>query len=121
MARTVTFVLAAFAALAVAASALGSAPTAPSLHVQPTSVAAGGMVHVWGNAGSCAAKSKLLAVSTAFPEYTFGVGALVGKVRADHTYSLRRHVRGNVTTGIYPVSVRCAGKDLGLTGNVRVR
>ena len=121
MARSLMFVFAVIAALAVATSALGSAPAAPSLHVAPTSVAAGGMVHVWGSAGSCRAGARLLVLSGAFPEYTFGVGALTGRVRGDHTFSLRHKVRGNATTGTYAVSVKCAGADLGVSGAVRIR
>ena len=121
MARTLMLLFAAITALAVATSALGSPPAAPSLHVQPTSVKAGGVVHVWGTAGSCSAGSKLLVISGAFPEYTFGVGALVGKVRSDHTFSLRHKIRGNATTGTYAVSVKCAGVDLGVSATIRVK
>src|SRR5947209_1451754 len=80
MTRTVMLVLAALASLVAAASALGSAsPTGaatPSLKVQPGAVKPGGRVHVFGNAGSCAAGSKLTALSFPFPESAAGPGTL---------------------------------------------
>jgi hypothetical protein len=117
--------LAALASLAVAASALGSAAHStasnPSLHVQPGTVKAGGVVHVYGRAGSCAAGSKLKAMSSAFPEYTFGVGALVGRVHANHTYSFRGPVRGSAPAGSYAVTARCGNEDLGVVAHVHVK
>jgi hypothetical protein len=121
MPRTVMLLLAALASLAAAASALGSSATAPSLYVQPNSVRPGAPVHVFGSAGSCAAGSRLTAFSSAFPEHSFGVGGLTGRVRADHTFSIHRRLRGNVVRGNYSVTARCGGGDLGVTAHVRVR
>jgi len=120
MTRALLPLLAALASLAVATSALGSAPTA-SLHVQPGTAKPAGAVHVFGMAGSCAAGSQILVVSTAFPEYSFGVGAVTGHVRANHSFSFRAHLRGNATKGTYSVTAQCGGSDLGVTTNVRVR
>ncbi len=125
MSRTLMLSLAALASLALAATALGSASrsatSTPSLYVQPGTVAIGGAVHVYGNAGSCAPGSKLAAISFAFPESGFGGGALFGRVRANHKFSIRSHVRGNVTAGTYSVTARCGGGNLGVSANVTVK
>lgn len=120
MTRTLMLLLAALAALAVATSALGSATSTASLNVRPGTVKPAGAVHIWGNAGSCAAGRKLVALSAAFPEYSFGVGGVTGPVRADHTFSFWRHLRGNVPPGGYSVSARCGGGNLGVTAHVQV-
>ena len=125
MTRILMLLLAALAPFAVAASALGSASRSaasnPSLHVQPGTVRPAGAVHVYGNAGSCAAGSRLTVISTAFPELTFAVAGVTGRVRANHTFSLHRHLRGNVTKGSYSVTARCGSTDLGVSASVRVR
>jgi len=125
MTRTVMLVLAALASLVAAASALGSAShtgaATPSLKVQPGAVKPGGRVHVFGNAGSCAAGSKLTALSFPFPESAAGPGTLTGKVHKNHTFSIRNYVRGNVMAGTYPVTAQCGGTDIGVTASVRVK
>jgi hypothetical protein len=124
MTRTLVLVLAALASLTVAASALGSAShpaaSSPSLHVQPRTVRPNGAVHVFGHAGSCAAGSKLTALSSAFPEITFGVGGLTGRVRANHAFSIHGYVRGNVPAGKYSVTARCGGTDIGVAAKIKV-
>jgi len=107
-------------ALAAAGIAFGSASSRPSIHVQPTAVAAGGHVHVYGSAGSCAAGSVLTAISAAFPGHAFGKGTLTGRVRANHTYSIQGHLRAHVHAGRYGVTARCAGGNLGVKAHVRV-
>jgi hypothetical protein len=125
MTRIPMLLLAAFASLALAASALGSAsrPAAsgPSLKVQPGAAKPGGAVHVFGKASACAAGSRLTATSFPFPESMSGTGALTGKIKKNHTFSIHGHLRGNVISGTYPVTAQCAGVDLGVTVNVRVK
>ncbi len=123
MTRTLTLLIVALASLTVAAAALGSSshPSASrSLHVQPRTVRPDGAVHVYGKAGSCAAGTKLTALSSAFPEITFGVGGLTGHVRSNHAFSIHGYVRGNVSSGSYAVTARCGGKDIGVTAKVSV-
>ena len=121
MNRSLLSSLVVIAALAAAGVALASTSTHPSMHVQPSPVAPGGKVHVYGNAGACPPGSQLTAISSAFPGHAFAQGSLTGTVRSDHTYSIRGHVRARAHAGTYGVSARCGGGNLGVSGHVRVR
>jgi len=116
MNRTLMLCIAGLAALAVASAAFGSASSNQSLHVQPTAVAPGGHVHVYGTAGSCAAGSQLLAISGAFPGH--GEGVLNTTVSSAHTFSVNGRIRGNMERGSYVVMARCGAATM--TGHVHV-
>jgi hypothetical protein len=120
MSRTFLSSLVAVAALAVAGAAFGSSSSRASIHVQPTAVAAGAPVHVYGSVGSCSS-GRVMVISKAFPGHAFGEGGLTGHVRPDHTYSIDGHVRSSLRAGTYSVSARCGGGNLGVSGRVRVR
>ena len=120
MSRSLMLFLTAVASLAVAASAFASASSSASLKVNPNAARPNGKIQFSGNAGSCAKGSKLTVLSSALPELTFGVGGLKGHVRKNHTYLVKGYVRGNATTGSYPVSVKCGSTDLGVAGTVQV-
>jgi len=108
------------AALVAAGVSFGSASSRPSLHVQPGTAAAGGRVHVFGNAGACSAGDHVTAISAAFPGHAFGEGTLSGRVRSDHTFSFAGHLRGAVHAGRYAVTARCGGGNLGAKAHVKV-
>ena len=120
MSRSPMLLLIAIASLAVATSAFASASSTASLKVNPTAARPGAMIHFSGNAGSCAKRSHLTVLSNALPELTFAVGGLKGHVRANHTYSVKGHVRGNAAPGSYPVSVKCGNTVLGVAGAIQV-
>jgi hypothetical protein len=111
--------LVAVAGLAVAGSALGSGSHA-RISVRPGHAAAGAAIRVVGNAGSCSAGSTLTAISAAFPGHAYGEGALSGVVRADHSFSIRGHLRKSAKPGRYSVGARCGGGNLGVSASVRV-
>jgi len=120
MNRSLISCLVAAVALVAAGAALGSRAAHPSIHVQPASVAPGGHVRVYGNAGSCSAGSQLMAISAAFPGHAFGVGELTGRVHANHTFSIRGHLRSGVKAGTYSVGARCGGGNLGVSALLHV-
>jgi hypothetical protein len=111
--------LAALSALAVAGSALGSAPRA-RVAVRPGTAAPGARIHVTGNAGTCSAGSAVIVLSRAFPGHAYGEGALTGRVHSNHTFSIRGRVAGKVAPGRYVVTVRCGGGNLGVSAHFRV-
>ena len=120
MNRTLSSSLVVIGALAVAGFALASGSSRTSLHVQPTAVAPGGHVHVYGNAGSCTPGTTLTAISSAFPGHAYGQGTLTGRVRANHTFSFAGHLRAGVRAGTYSVSARCGGGNLGVSAHIHV-
>ena len=120
MSRTLLVSLVALAGLAVAGAALGSAQSRPSIHVQQSSVAPGGRVTVYGSVGSCES-GDVTVISRAFPGHAFGEGALTGPVSAaNHTFTIRGHVRSHLHARKYAITARCGGGNLGVKGHVRV-
>jgi hypothetical protein len=117
--RSLMLSFAALAALAAAASALGSGAEA-RLTVRPTTAAPGAQIRVTGNAASCPAGSTIIALSHAFPGHAYGEGALSGRVRANHTFSINGHVRRTARPGRYGISARCGGGNLGVSAYLRV-
>ena len=120
MNRTLTSSLVALAALTLSGAAFGSASSRPSIHVQPSKVRPGARIHIYGSAGSCSS-ARLTAISGAFPGHAMGQGTLTGRVRPDHTYSIRGRIRAGAKPGAYLVGVRCGGGNLGVAGVLRVK
>ena len=117
MSRTFAVALVVLAAVAMVASATASRPR---ISVRPGTVSPGGLVHVSGNAGSCAAGNTLTLISSAFPGHAYGKGTLTGRVGAGHAFSISGHVRSDARAGSYTVSARCGGGNLGVSATVRV-
>jgi hypothetical protein len=93
----------------------------PSLHVQPSVVAPGGRVHVFGNAGGCRRGNTVFALSPAFAGRSFaGLGAITTRVRPLGAFSATGHLRRNAVRGRYTVTARCGGGNLGVTTHLRV-
>jgi hypothetical protein len=112
----------AIAAVPVAALVLVPAAlaAAPSLHVQPATVHAGGLVHVRGNADGCQKGSTVFIFSRAFPGHgSFGVGEVKARVRAGGKFRGSVHVRRHAH-GRYRVTARCGGGNLGVVAHLRV-
>jgi hypothetical protein len=62
------------------------------------------------------------AISRAFPGHAFGAaGTLSGRVRAGHAFSFSGRLRRTLKPGLYAVTARCGGGNLGVAVRVRVR
>ncbi len=119
MSRSLMLSLAALAAVAAAGSALGSVSRA-QLSVRPHTAAAGTRIRVTGKTGACKAGSTVIVLSSAFPGHAYGEGALTGRVRADHTFTIKGRVSRSAAPGRYEVSARCGGGNLGVSDYLRV-
>ena len=118
MSRTFAVALVLLSAIAVVASATASRPR---LTVRPSAVSPGGTVLLTGNAGTCSVGSTVSAISAAFPGHAYGQGALTGRVRDGHGFSIVGHVRRSLRRGSYRVTARCGGGNLGVAATIRVR
>jgi hypothetical protein len=102
------------------AAPVGAAP-ATSLHVSPTSQAAGGSVQV---SGTCEANTSGFALSQAFlhdATHDFaGVGAAPFQTDAAGSFSVTAAIPANIAAGSYDVTARCGGGNLGLTATLIV-
>jgi uncharacterized repeat protein (TIGR01451 family) len=84
-------------------------PYLPSIHVHPSQIRPGELLHVYGNAGTCPVGSTLTLLSKAFPvTHTYlGLGAIYTTVHALGFFSTYVTVPSSVHGGSYPVSGRC--------------
>lgn len=98
-----------------------AAAAAPSLHVTPNSVAAGGSVQV---TGTCEANTTGSAISQAFlhdSTHDFaGVGAVAFHTDATGAFSVSAQVPGSIAAASYPVTARCGGGNLGISATLTV-
>ena len=87
-----------------------------TLHVAPTSVAAGGSVQV---TGSCEPSTEGFAISHAFlhdAAHDFaGVGAAPFATNAAGAFSVAAEIPSSTPPGSYGVTARCGGGNLGIT------
>ena len=107
--------LALLGGLAMVWISAGSAAAAPaSLQVSPSSVGAGGSVHV---SGTCEANTGGFAISHAFlhdATHDFaGVGAASFSTDATGAFSVDAQIRASTAPGTYTVSGRCGGGNFG--------
>jgi hypothetical protein len=93
------------------------------MHVSPSVVSPGGRVTVWGNADGCPHGDAVTIISRAFPTtHTFaGVGAIFARVRAGGAFSATGRVRAHARAGMYGITARCGGGNLGVLVYLRVR
>ena len=98
-----------------------AAVTSPSIHVRPTTVAAGNRVHVYGRAGSCPTGDRVTLISRAFSHtHDFaGLPAVFTSVRADGRYGVRVRIPRS-RHGRYAITARCGGGNFGVTAHLRV-
>lgn len=113
MRRFLVFTLALIAALWPAMTA-DAAPSS-SLHVTPSTVAAGSQVQV---SGMCEANTDGFALSTAFlhdATHDFaGVGAAPFQTDGSGNFSVSAQIPATRAPGTYQVSARCGGGNLGI-------
>lgn len=92
-----------------------AAAAAPTLHVNPHTVAAGGSVQV---SGTCEANTTGFAISPAFvhdASHDFaGVGAAPFSTNAGGAFSVTAQVAASTAPGTYSVTARCGGGNLGI-------
>ena len=95
---------------------------ASSLHVTPRTVAAGGTVQV---SGTCESHTTGFAISPAFVHdagHDFaGVGAVGFSTNAGGAFSVTAQVAAGTVPGIYSVTARCGGGNLGVLVHLTVR
>ena len=106
------------AALCVAAAA--AAPVA--LTVSPTTVRAGHVVQIKGNAGDCPMGDGVTILSRAFKHtHEFaGVPAVYALVRSGGRFGVRTTIPRARHVGRYVLTARCGGGNLGVSAHLRV-
>lgn len=119
MRRVVTLIVIALAGVAMTAGTAVAA--AASLHVSPTHVAAGGVVHV---TGSCDPNTTAFAISRAFlhdATHDFaGVGAVSVTSDAAGNFAADAQIPSSRAPGTYQVTGRCGGGNLGVSATLVV-
>jgi hypothetical protein len=98
-----------------------AAAAAPTLHVNPNAVSAGGSVQV---TGSCEPNTTGFAISPAFvhdASHDFaGVGAAPFSTNATGAFSVTAQVASSTAPGRYSVTARCGGGNLGISATLTV-
>ena len=113
---------AAVAAACVAATSAGAARSVVYLTVTPDVVHRGHTVVIRGSAGSCPVGDVVTIMSRAFPaihEFA-GVPAVLAKVTSGGHFRVRTRIPLHRHSGLYHVTARCGGGNLGVYSHVRV-
>jgi hypothetical protein len=111
------------AAVVVATVCVASATAAPTaLAVSPTTVRAGHLVTVKGNADGCAVGNTVFILSRAFKHtHEFaGVPALLARVRTGGRFGIRTTIPRARHAGRYVLTARCGGGNLGVSARLHV-
>lgn len=112
--------------IALVVTLLGSTGVAlaagPTINTDPTRVAQGGVVRVFGVVPECARGNTVTLLSRAFSHrHEFaGVPAIVATVGRHHRYSKRTTIPAGPRPGRYRITGRCGGGNLGVIAHVRV-
>jgi len=95
----------------------------PALRVSPSSVRAGGWVHLSGYTAGCPTGELVTLISGAFPPiHDFaGLPAVYARVFDGGDFGLHVRIPSTRRRGAYTVSARCGGGNLGLFPRLRVR
>ena len=117
--RSITLVATASLSLA-GGTALAAAP---DIDVRPVGAYRGELVRVSGNAGNCMPGNTVTLISGAFggTQEFAGVPAIPAVVRSGGSFSVRTRIPRGRAIGLYTVSGRCGGGNLGATARLRVR
>jgi hypothetical protein len=93
------------------------------LAVTPASVRRGGVVLVRGVAGGCTSGDTVTILSRAFPATRSfaGVPAVFGEVGSAGRFSSFARVPRTRAPGVYTITARCGGGNLGVSGHLTVR
>jgi hypothetical protein len=118
--KTRATILASAALIATGAAAATAA--APRIAVDPSTVHRGQLVRVHGTLHGCAVGDTVTLLSRAFSRrHSFaGVPAVFATVRAGGRYSVRTRIPARRRAGLYHVTGRCGGGNLGVAVALRV-
>jgi hypothetical protein len=94
----------------------------PTIKVDPTTVQRGYVVRVFGVVPGCAIGNQVTLLSRAFSHrHEFaGVPAIRTEVGTNHKYSKRTRIPAGRRPGLYAITGRCGGGNLGVTAHLRV-
>ena len=112
--------------IALVVTLLGSTGVAlaagPTINTDPTRVAQGGVVRVFGVVPQCARGNTVTLLSRAFSHrHEFaGVPAIFAIVGRHHRYSKRTTIPAQRRPGRYRITGRCGGGNLGVIAHLRV-
>jgi hypothetical protein len=100
----------------------GAAAAPVALTVSPTTVRAGHIVIVRGNADGCAVGNTVFVLSRAFKHtHDFaGVPAVLALVRTGGRFGVRTTIPRARRPGRYVLTARCGGGNLGVSAHLRV-
>ena len=103
--------------------AAASRQTRPSLRITPNPVKAGHMVAIMGSADDCPAGDTVTVISHAFSaRHSFaGVPAVLTRVKAGGAFRASTRIPAGKHAGVYGVTARCGGGNLGVLVRLRVR
>ena len=92
----------------------------PTLHVTPRRVRRGGFVRVHGGVFACQGPVTLISPAFSRRQQFAGVPAISAPVRAHGAYSVRTRIPARRSPGVYSISGRCGGGNLGVQARLRV-
>jgi len=92
----------------------------PTLLVSPRRVRRGGFVRVHGGVFGCQGPVTLISNAFSRRHQFAGVPAISAPVRAHGAYSVRTRIPAGRSPGVYPISGRCGGGNLGVQARLRV-
>jgi len=117
--RTAALLLTGAGLLGAAAPALGVG----EIRVSPATAQAGALVRVSGStAGGCAARDGVTLISRAFPHANdfAGLPAVYALPRGDGRFAVTVRIPAVREPGVYAITGRCGGGNLGVTARLRV-
>jgi hypothetical protein len=92
----------------------------PTIHVTPSRVRRGGVVRVHGGVFGCSGSVTLLSEAFSRRREFAGVPAVFAPIRAHGAYSVRTRIPAARRSGVYKISGRCGGGNLGVQARLRV-
>jgi hypothetical protein len=92
----------------------------PTLQVNPRRVRRGGFVRVHGGVFACQGPVTLISPAFSRRQQFAGVPAISAPVRAHGAYSVRTRIPAGRSPGVYTISGRCDGGNLGVQARLRV-
>jgi hypothetical protein len=92
----------------------------PTLKVTPRRVRRGGFVRVHGGVSGCQGPVTLISRAFSRRHQFAGVPAISAPVGAHGAYSVRTRIPARRSPGVYPISGRCGGGNLGVQARLRV-
>jgi hypothetical protein len=96
-------------------------PATPALHVTPSTVVPGGTITISGTtAGGCARRDVVILISRLFPGHAYGEGAITARQRRGGRFRRTFVVPHRKPLGVYGITARCGGGNLGVKAKLSV-